>query len=135
MARGPRAAISFGIVACAYAILLLLAMWIPEVRAIELGRGETGLDKLLHATAFLVLAVLLSASFTRLPARGTSPATLAATLFVGISYGVVHEALQSVLPAFAFNPADAYANVTGVVLGALLYHGSAWVWSALGGPA
>lgn len=112
----------------AYAIGLLYAITLDKVRQLEQSGGGSlyGWDKLLHATAFLVLGVLVTRSFASLEIRRTPfERSLLALLSAGV-YAVMHEAVQLWIPGATFNVVDLAANVVGLAVGVGL--ASRWRW-------
>jgi len=85
----------------------------------ELGRLIQGRDKILHAVAYAILAVLACRALAR-PARGAWAYLVLGVLFA-ISYGALLEGLQAGLAPRSCSVADAAANALGAGAGGLLW--------------
>ena len=78
-----------------------------------------GRDKILHAVAYAILAVLACRALAR-PARGAWAYLVLGVLFA-ISYGALLEGLQAGLAPRNCSAADAVANALGAGAGGLLW--------------
>jgi len=78
--------------------------------------GGVGVDKLLHAAAYGVLAVLLVMS-----RRARSPVELTTLTLASAGYGAVVEVVQLSFPARTFSRADALANALGAAVAVALW--------------
>ena len=118
-ASGIRWRMGYGVLAVFYAGLILVLSSISGPP----GGGVTGLDKVLHAGAYSVLAGLLALA---LGARGKNKKSLHFSFylafFLTIVYGAFVEVYQATLPSRTFSSLDMLANAAGAVVGlALLF--------------
>ncbi len=123
----------------AHCLLPLYVLVIVLVHVIPLGTDmaalnkievlEIRLDYLLHALAFLPWAVILwlvyGVSF-----RNNNIAKVLLWLLAGIMFAAAAEYVQNFLPYRAFNINDLLGNITGVVLGGVVFF-----WKPKGRPA
>jgi len=123
----------------AHCLLPLYVLVIVLVHVIPLGTDmaalnkievlEIRLDYLLHALAFLPWAVILwlvyGVSF-----RNNNIAKVLLWLLAGIMFAAAAEYVQNFLPYRAFNINDVLGNITGVVLGGVVFF-----WKPKGRPA
>ena len=93
---------------------------------VSIGGGDSrfrrllhGKDKILHAVAYAILAVLACRALAG-PARGAW-AYLAIGVLFAVSYGALLEGIQSVLAPRSCSVADAAANALGAGAGGLLW--------------
>jgi VanZ family protein len=75
----------------------------------------TGLDKVAHFGAYLVLGFLLSVAVTR------AGLPLALAVFLGFAYGLLDEVHQSMVPGRIADVGDWVADAAGTVAGVLAY--------------
>ncbi len=97
--------------AIAYAALLLVASSRPSAA----GPDVYGLDKVLHATAYGVLGLLLWRASGPRTGTGITAATIA--IAIGIAVGLTDEWIQSHVPGRDASVGDLLADAVGVVSG------------------
>ena len=79
-----------------YALALLLAISLAEIRLLELLRTDavSGWDKALHMVGFLIMGVLAAKFFINLLDRQPSFRSLIGALTLGGAYAIFHEGVQ-----------------------------------------
>jgi VanZ family protein len=104
--------IGWGPAALWAAVLFLLSAWSEPTVGLD-----SGIDKLVHGGAYLVLG--LSLAWGR--ARTTSGVPVAVLILAGVGYGVLVEWYQTLVPSREAEFMDGLANALGVVVGYVLF--------------
>ena len=124
---GAFLALLWGLVVLAYGVAFFLASGTSLGRTLEnVGGGSaTGWDKVLHATGFFLLGLLLFQFFMTVQGvwrRSVSPFLPAAvTLLLGSAYAGIHESGQALFPGLVPEASDVLADIAGLALAVLLY--------------
>lgn len=95
----------------------------PEVREIV---QAPGVDKLLHAVFYAVLALLVLRGWQRdkMPPLGLH----GFVLLLCMTFGAMIEVIQGVIPYRQFDPADIFANGVGALCGQVVWHLMMMAW-------
>ena len=108
-----------GVPAMAWAVLLMVTALAPSLGPIEDIDIVSHQDKIAHFVQYLVLAFLTFFALVRGTMRDRMW-QLRTTLVAVVTYGVLLEVLQLVVPGRDFSPVDTVANIAGGSVGTLV---------------